>query len=162
MTDIEPKEVFRQKAIDLINEYRQVRGDRPIQFLTINTPEISAFIRSIQLHEKTKQELHDLQQKVSDIASAYNKMAFTVTEMEPHDVSHYRLIIGFEKSADASMCHDRLVSLLDFLNPKPKPDPLVAAMEKMGWYIAPNGPADAENFRAALDALGFEIREKGQ
>jgi hypothetical protein len=49
-----------------------------------------------------------------------------------------------------------------FIIPKPKPDPLVKAMEKMGWYIAPNGPADAEKFRAALDALGFEIREKGQ
>jgi hypothetical protein len=48
------------------------------------------------------------------------------------------------------------------ITPKPKPDPLVKAMEKMGWYIAPNGPTDAENFRAALDALGFEIREKGQ
>ena len=47
-----------------------------------------------------------------------------------------------------------------FIIPKPKPDPLVEAMEKMGWYIAPNGPADAENFRAALDALGFEIRKK--
>lgn len=42
----------------------------------------------------------------------------------------------------------------------PKPDPLVAVLEKMGWYIAPNGPTDAENFRAALDAAGFEIREK--
>ena len=47
-----------------------------------------------------------------------------------------------------------------FIIPKPKPDPLVAVLEKMGWYIAPNGPTDAENFRAALDALGFEIREK--
>ena len=47
-----------------------------------------------------------------------------------------------------------------FIIPKPKPDPLVEVLEKMGWYIAPNGPTDAENFRAALDALGFEIREK--
>jgi hypothetical protein len=53
-------------------------------------------------------------------------------------------------------------NLSHLIIPKPKRDPLVAAMEKMGWYVAPNGPADAENFRTALDALGFEIREKSK
>ncbi len=46
-----------------------------------------------------------------------------------------------------------------FIIPKPKPDPLVAAMEKAGWgeaYINNSEPS----LRAALDALGFEIREK--
>ncbi len=50
--------------------------------------------------------------------------------------------------------------LQEFIIPAPKPDPLVKVLEKMGWYNAPNAPKDAENFRAALDALGFEIREK--
>lgn len=44
MTDIEPKEVFWQIGIDLINEYRQQRGLMPIQYLEINAPEVSAFI----------------------------------------------------------------------------------------------------------------------
>lgn len=160
MSDIDEKEVFRQKAIDLINEYRQQRGDRPIHFLPINTPETSAFIRSIQLHEKTKQELHDLQQKVGDIALAYNQMAFTVSETEPH-LSGYRVIIGFDKHADASMFHDRLLSLLDFLKSKPKPDPLVDVAKSLGYFntVAQHWAGDV---RAALDALGFEIREKGQ
>jgi hypothetical protein len=48
-----------------------------------------------------------------------------------------------------------------FLIPKPKPDPLVEAMKKMGWYLSERFQTDAEKFRAALDALGFEIREKG-
>ena len=104
----------------------------------------------------TKQELHDLRQKVTDIASVYNKMASTVTEMEPH-LSNYRVIIGFDKSADAFMCHDRLVSLLDFLNPKPKLDPLVDAMNELEWC---NADTLAKDLRAELDALGFEIREK--
>lgn len=39
--------------------------------------------------------------------------------------------------------------------PKPKPDPLVQVAEKLGWI-------DADELRAALDAHGFEIREKGQ
>ena len=38
-----------------------------------------------------------------------------------------------------------------------KPDPLVGVMEKLGWY---NAPTDADDLRAALDALGLEIREK--
>ncbi len=110
--------------------------------------------------EATEQELSDLRQKVNDIASVYNKMASTVTEMEPH-LSNYRVIIGFDKSADASMCHDRLVSLLDFLNPKPKPDPLINVAKMLGYY---NTAAKhlAGDIRAALDAAGFEIREKGQ
>jgi hypothetical protein len=95
MTDIEPKEVFRQKAIDLINEYRQQRGDRPIQFLAINAPEISALIRSVQLHEKTKQELADFKQKVSD------KLEFW---MNPN--------------------HQSWEEFAQFIIPKPKPDPL--------------------------------------
>ena len=40
-----------------------------------------------------------------------------------------------------------------FIIPKPKPDPLVQVAEKLGWI-------DADELRAALDALGFEIREK--
>lgn len=113
---------------------------------------------SVIEHEATKQELHDLRQKVNDIASVYNKMAFTVTETEPH-LSNYRVIIGFDKIADASMCHDRLVSLLDFLNPKPKPDPLINVAKMLGYY---NTAAKhlAGDIRAALDAAGFEIREK--
>ena len=108
----------------------------------------------------TKHELHDLRQKVSDIASVYNKMAFTVTETEPH-LSNYRVIIGFDKSADASMCHDRLVSLLDFLNPKPKPDPLVdVLLEIQISSDLQESQHDAIEIRKALDKLGFEIREK--
>jgi hypothetical protein len=136
MTDIEPKEVFRQKAIDLINEYRQQRGLMPIQFLEIITPEISAFIRSIQLHEKTKQEFADFKQKVSDAAEQYNEAAAPM---------------GWEG-------FDR------FIIPKPKPDPLVGVIKAMQaeptTYVT--SEVYANRIRAALDALGFEIREKGQ
>jgi hypothetical protein len=49
-----------------------------------------------------------------------------------------------------------------FIIPKPKPDPLVEAMKKMGWYLSESFLTDAEKFRDALDARGWEIREKGQ
>ncbi len=143
------------KALALVNEVREERN-YPLQatIYRVADTDIEALCRAIEQHEAFKQE-------VSDIASAYNKMAFTVTEMEPHDVSNYRVIIGFKKSADASMCHDRLVSLLDFVNPKPKPDPLEEVMKKAGWADAVIDSC-APSLSAALDALGFEIREKGQ
>lgn len=49
-------------------------------------------------------------------------------------------------------------NLGDFIIPKPKPDPLVAALEGVTFDHYP--PNDAKTIRAALDALGFEIREK--
>lgn len=136
MSDIEPKEVFRQKAIDLINEYRQQRGLMPIQFLEIITPEISAFIRSIQLHEKTKQELADFKQEV-----------------------------GFALSNEWHNLHDGAKRNLDrFRIPLPKPDPLVEVIKAMQaeptTYVT--SEVYANRINAALDALGFEIREKGQ
>lgn len=43
----------------------------------------------------------------------------------------------------------------------PKPDPLVDVAESLGYFnTAAQGWAG--DVRAALDALGFEIREKGQ
>ena len=46
-----------------------------------------------------------------------------------------------------------------FIIPKPKPDPLVDAMAELA-YIEPKLSAD--KLRAALDARGLEIREKGR
>ena len=45
-----------------------------------------------------------------------------------------------------------------FIIPKPKPDPLVAALEGVTFDHYP--PNDAKTIRAALNAAGFEIREK--
>ena len=48
--------------------------------------------------------------------------------------------------------------LLKFIIPKAKPDPLAEMLEKdFGGYMP-----DADDFRAALEARGLEIREKGQ
>ena len=45
-----------------------------------------------------------------------------------------------------------------FIIPKPKPDPLVAALEGVTFDHYP--PNDAKTIRAALEARGLEIREK--
>ena len=50
-----------------------------------------------------------------------------------------------------------------FIITKPKPDPLVRVINEV-IYAQPHGDIDevrmADDFRAALDAIGFEIREK--
>ena len=45
-----------------------------------------------------------------------------------------------------------------FIIPKPKPDPLVAALEGVTFDHYP--PNDAKTIRAALEARGLEIRSK--
>ena len=48
-----------------------------------------------------------------------------------------------------------------FIIPKPKPDPLVDVAKSLGYFnTAAQGWVG--DVRAALDDLGFEIREKGQ
>ena len=84
--------------------------------------------------EATEQKLHDFKQKVSDALYDY--------------------------FGDAHVQWGGPLSHL-FIIPTstPKPDPLVEAMKKAGWgdaYINNSEPS----LRAALDALGLEIREK--
>lgn len=148
MSDLE-KEKFRQIGIGLINEYRQQRGFGPINWLAIDTPEASAFIRSIQLHEKTKQQLEatqqefdDFKQKVSDIASVC--------------AQHF-----CENSWTVGDRQDHIDMLTQFIIPAPKPDPLLAALLELELSSdLQEGQHDAKWIRNKLDELGFEIREK--
>lgn len=150
MSDIE-KEAFRQIGIDLINEYRVRGGLKPIDWLVIDTPEVNAFIRSIQLHEKTKKELQVVKQELADfrqeVSDAVEKQAQTVWDI------HCR----------CGTRHPISFNTLEQFIIKPKPDPLVEALHEVD-----TGPEwdSAEDYcnkvRAALDKLGFEIREKGK
>ena len=87
----------------------------------------------------TKKELADFRQEVSDVASVcaqhFCENSWTVGDRQDHIDMLSRLII-----------------------PAPKPDPLVEVMKQLGWY---NQKSTAD-FRASLDALGFEIREKSK
>jgi hypothetical protein len=47
-----------------------------------------------------------------------------------------------------------------FIIPKPQPDPLVEALDTIMWTVETSQMAD--EIRAALEARGLEIREKGQ
>jgi hypothetical protein len=82
--------------------------------------------------EATEQKLHDFRQEVSDAVEGYFQ--------PPNYLGKFNDTLG------------------RFIIPKPKPDTLVEVMEDLGWYDA---DTDAENLRAALEARGLEIREKG-
>ncbi len=83
--------------------------------------------------EATEQKLHDFQQEVSDAVETHFKSYFT-----PYDLPDIfkQFII--------------------------KPDPLVEALAKVDFVPWKELSKHADDFRAALDAVGLEIREKGQ
>ena len=97
--------------------------------------------------------------RVSDMAEALCRA------IEQHEAFRQEVSDAVELSIDRSG-HDGLRAghineyLGRFIIPAPKPDPLVAALEGVTFDHYP--PNDAKTIRAALDALGFEIREKGQ
>ena len=85
--------------------------------------------------EATEQKLHDFRQEVSHNVRLYR-------EEQPYI---------WKQSASGYFSH--------FIIPAPKPDPLVEALTKAGWGMP---EINAKELRAALGAVGFEIREKGQ
>ena len=147
MSDTE-KEAFRQIGVDLINEYRVRGGFNPINWLAINTPEASAFIRSIQLHEKTKKELADCKQELSDYKQKVSDAVELSIDRSGHDglrAGHINEYLG------------------RFIIPAPKPDPLVAVFHEVDTGPEWDSPEDYCNkIRAALEARGLEIMEKGK
>ena len=123
---------IEQKALALVNEVaRELGWGETKEIFAAGYTRNEALFRAIEQREAAKQELADFKQKVSDAAEVYEEMGCPMAWE------------GFEQ----------------FIIPKPKPDPLVDAAKMMGYFnTAAN--AWAEDVRAALDALGLEIREK--
>lgn len=84
--------------------------------------------------EATEQKLRDFKQKVSDV------------------------VVDTEEKYNAAIIRDNFGQ---FIIPKPTPDPLVRVLEAMkDGRAGPTTESYAACLRAALDALGLEIREK--
>lgn len=124
-------QTIEQKALALVNEIERERGEDEL------TPRImrdliidEALCRAIEQREAFRREVSDAVELSIDRSG--------------HDglrAGHINEYLG------------------RFIIPAPKPDPLVDAAKMMGYFnTAAN--AWAEDVRAALDALGFEIREK--
>lgn len=106
---------------------------------------VRAFIRSIQLHEKTKEELESVKQEIADFRQEVSDAAEEATDIIDH----------WSGDRDGAKC------LQDFIIPKPEPDPLLAALLELELSSdLQEGQHDAKWIRNKLDELGFEIREK--
>ena len=160
MTDI------KEKALALLNKVRAERRYLPLTAIYRDTDtDVEALCRAIEQHEATKRELSDFRQEASDaveaITEACNDHANTVIQLRA-ELSDFR-----QKVSDAvghvlmnlGARHWAENHLNIFIIPKPKPDPLVEALTKAGWGMP---EINAKEIRAALDARGLEIKEKGQ
>ena len=78
--------------------------------------------------------------------------------IEQHEAFRQEVSDAVEKALGDGVHSSIQDPLRPFIIPAPKPDPLVAALEGVTFDHYP--PNDAKTIRAALDALGFEIREK--
>lgn len=121
------------KALALVNEICLENGVIPYAKLP-NIEASEALCRAIEQHENFRQEVSDA---VGD----------TLFMVETHCDGEAVALVSNR--------------LLQFIIPKPKPDPLVAAVHEVDTGPAWDSPEDYGNkILAALDALGFEIREK--
>jgi hypothetical protein len=122
------------KALALVNEVGSDWGsvDIPESINRAHDARCEALCRAIEQHEAYKQEV-----------SNAVKDACKFAKDNPDRWAEY-LAIRFSF----------------IITPKPKPDPLVAALEGVKFDHYP--PNDAKAIRTALDAFGLEIREKGQ
>lgn len=126
---------IEQKALALANEVRMERGwDAHTNFSRHNDTTCEALCRAIEQHEAFRQEVSDA---VGD----------TLFMVETHCDGEAVALVSNR--------------LLQFIIPKPKPDPLVEALDAMkDGRAGPTTESYAKCLRAALDALGLEIREK--
>lgn len=122
---------IEQKALEMISAARK-EHPTPDNYLIART----ALFRAIEQHEAFRQEVSD----------AVEKQAQTVWDI--HCRCGTRHPISFN-------------TLEQFITPKPKPDPLLAALLELELSSdLQEGQHDAKWIRNKLDELGFEIREK--
>ena len=98
---------------------------------------------------------HTAINRVSNMAEALCRA------IEQHEDFKQRVSFALKTFKDGNMhtMHDYLLE--PFIIPTPKPDPLLAAMNEV-IKTADVVQANADQLRAALEARGLEIREKGQ
>lgn len=127
---------IKAKALALLNEVLTKKGfgdDCRYAFIEPENDAHEALCRAIERHEAFKQ-------KVSDVITALLDR-----------------FLGDSLSQGVINGH-----LHEFIIPKPKPDPLVEVMKDLSWDEETAAEEWAKDLREALDARGWEIREKGQ
>ena len=123
------------KALALLNEVRTALGSRPFSSINRLFAAHAALCRAIEAHEAYKQ-------KVSDAMVA---------------TSEFLEVCGCGPS------HSERQRIAPFIIHKPQPDPLVEVLDALkDGRAGPTTESYAACLRTALDAVGLEIREKGQ
>ena len=149
MTDIEAK------ALALLNEIKVERG-KLVYYDVINRNHDvvhEALCRAIEQHEADK-DAHAtrLLAMHSRIAQAEEQLADFKQEVSDAAEMAVEAIVEWSDEIDkAEFLHQFII---------PKPDPLVEIMEVLNGEWTPD--EYAKIIRAALEARGLEIREKGQ
>ena len=123
---------IKEKALALLNEVRAERGYQTLTAIYRDT-----YMEAEALFRAVEQN-EAFKQEVSDAVENVE------TPMEIPCTCGNKYVVTF--------------NLLDhFIIPKPKPDPLVEVMKELDLTHG-----YAQEIRAALEARGLEIREKGQ
>jgi hypothetical protein len=125
---------IEKKALALVNEIECERCEKELtrRIMRHDLPSHEALCRTLEQHEAFKQE-------VSDAVEGY---------LDGPPIERHLII-------------DTLRNFI--IIPKPKPDPLVEVLEAMkDGRAGPTTESYAACLRAALEARGLEIREKGQ
>jgi hypothetical protein len=151
MTDIEAK------ALALVNEVEREEGEKELTRRIMRGLIMDeALCRAIEQHEAYKRELGAALRATSAACADHVK---TIIQLK-QELADFK-----EEVSNAVVCYFSGVELDTrlhrFIIPKPKPDPLVEVCKGIGFGHTDIGDM-AENLSIALDALGFEIREKGQ
>ena len=122
------------KALKLLNDC----GGDVLVVVRNGNAWVEALCRAIEQRDAIQKEHDDYKQKVSDAAEE-------ATDIIDH----------WSGDRAGAKC------LQDFIIPKPKPDPLLAALLELELSSdLQEGQHDAKWIRNKLDELGFEIREK--
>ena len=155
MTDI------RAKALALLNEVWKERGYPPEdEVRREDIPAHEALCRAIEQHEATKQERDDLATALKETAASCADHVNTILQLRSELAAFKQEVSDAVEEAIAKRFYAG--ALNGFIIPKPKPDPLVEAIEQIPTSALTSAFVYAAKIRAALEAAGFEIREKGQ
>ena len=110
--------------------------------------------------------MNDIERKAMELANStgtYKKALFRA--IEQHEAFRQEVSDAVEhcrRCSDPEAWTRIKFELEPFIIPAPKPDPLVEVLAQLDFLPWKKLSGHADDFRAALDALGFEIREKGK
>ncbi len=114
--------------------------------------------KALALVNKVSDNKHTDARSIHEVYSAVALSTALCRALEQHEAFKQEVSDAVEEYfGEHLVAEDGGDTLASFIIPKPKPDPLVETLKNMDAVME-----RLEAFRAALEALEIEIREKGQ